>query len=336
MKFTNSVRILTDPRFIAAFSLIVVLAAALVFYTSTVFTYLHVGILDLINFGYPLPISSMEPYMGAINILFYILGAAAIVMIGREYVYIERYLVFLVAAYLIFYPIAGINWSSFTTLTLFPALYLWAFYFYVLERRGISALLFLLSAATFQIYAIPVMMTAVALMSQDSKYAIPASENYLGITVSVIPMLLIINTAFHTGFMGYYEAIGFSGYGSLYHLFTTLTFAKPLFFIVLLIPLITFGFFGPRVLPIAIPYYFFGIAATAANGSPQALVGILNLVIPFAILGTIRWMKNLEIGIIPTETRLIRYALFSLILMNILVIITYFPFLGILSKLLGI
>lgn len=336
LKLSGTVHVIVNPRFLTVVAVAITVLAGIFFFTSQLLLILHDSVTDVVGLTLQIPWLYIQPYFAYINILMFLSGVIAITLIGREYIYIDRYIIFLGASYLLYFPLAGINWSTFTTLSLFPVLYLWGFYFYVTERRIPAALFFIIAAATFQVYAFPVIFSGIGILLHDRKVAIPAKENYLGIVITVIPLFLLVNSAFHSGFMGFYQTIDTSGYGILLNLVDRITFAKPLFFFILLVPMITFGFFGPRVLPLSIPYYFFGIVATAAGGSPETLVAILSLVFPFAMIGTIRWMRKVEIGIIPSETRIIRFALFSLILLNILVVLTYFPFLTILSKLLGI
>lgn len=58
---------------------------------------------------------------------------------------------------------------------------------------------------------------------------------------------------------------------------------------------------------------------------------------PFAFIATIHWIgRKVEVEIVPTETRIIRFALFTLVVMNILVFVSYIPFLGILAQLMGV
>lgn len=336
LRFSSAAEILLNPRLITVLAVAIVVFAGAALYTSTFILILHEVIVRVGNPSFPVSWINYAGFFPYINVVLFFSGAVAITLISREYVYIDRYTAFIIAAYLLYFPLAGMNWSTFTSFVFFPVFYLWGFYFYITERRIVSVIFFIIAAATFQVFAFPVIISGIALISRDRKYAISARENYLGIALILVPLYLLVNSALHTGFMGLYQTMDLSSYGPLLSFVNTITQAKPLFFIVLLVPLIAFAFFGPRVLPVSIPYYIFGIIVTAAGSSPETLVALLSLILPFAMIGTIRWIGKVELGVIPSETRIIRFALFSLILLNILVVVTYFPFLGILSKLLGL
>lgn len=277
------------------------------------------------------------PVMPALNVVFYMLGAVAVTLIAREYIVTDRYVYFAIVSYLLYFPLAGMNWSSFTTLSLFPALFLLGFYFYKIEFRWLSGIMFILAASTFLIYTLIVLISGFVILVKDKNRMVPVKENRFGISLMLLVLIMFLMELANLYFVGYYGSIGTLGYGFLLTVTSYITYAKPLFFILLLIPLITFGFFGPRLLPVSIPYFLLGIITVIAGTSPEPLVAILDFIFPMAFIGSLRWIgKKVESGIMPTETRIIRFALFSLILMNILVIVTYFPFLGTLSKFLGI
>ena len=298
---------------------------------------LHGLITAFLGIRVPFPWTYFAPLMPAMNVLSFLLGGIAIFLIGREYVVADRYTYFAVASYLLYFPLAGINWSTFTTLSLFPTLFLFGFYFYKIEVRWASALFFLTASATFVLYLFVVLLASVLILRTDRKKNILVRENYLPVLTILVTLLIFLMDASSGNFISYFGAVNPSGYGLLLGVVQSITFAKPLFFIVLLVPLITFAFFGPRILPVTIPYYLFGIITITAGTSPETLVAILDLIMPLAFIGSLRWIgTKVEMGIMPTETRIIRFALFSLILMNILVILTYVPFLKILGTLLGL
>lgn len=279
----------------------------------------------------------VQPAMPLLNVVFYLLGAIAVFLIGKEYIFTDRYVFFAVAAYLLYFPLAGMNWSTFTTISIFPALFLLGFYFYKIELRWVSAILFIFAATTMIFYSIIVVLAGFVILAKDSNRSISVRENTYGISVMLISLLVFFIEAVHGLVVTHYGALNMAGYGFLLQTVQTITYAKPLFFIALFVPLITFGFFGPRLLPVSIPYFILGIITTVAGTSPEPLVAILDFILPLAFIGSLGWIgKKVDVGIMPTETRIVRFALFSLILMNILVIVTYFPFLSILAKFLGI
>lgn len=294
-------------------------------------------VLTLLEIKLPNVWPYIKPIMPLLNVILYFLGAIAVFLIGKEYIVADRYVYFAVTAYLLYFPLAGMNWSTFTTIGIFPALFLLGFYFYKIELRWLSALLFIMSATTMIFYSIIVIMAGFAILGKDINRKISARENYLGISVMLFSLLVFFVQAVHGLVVTHYGTLNMAGYGYLLPVVQTITYAKPLFFIVLFIPLITFGFFGPRLLPVSIPYFVLGIITTVAGTSPEPLVALLDFIAPLAFIGSLSWIgKKVDVGIMPTETRIVRFALFSLILLNILVIVTYFPFLSILAKFLGI
>lgn len=279
----------------------------------------------------------IQPVMPALNVIFYLLGAIAVYLISKEYINTDRYIYFAVAAYMIYFPLAGIDWSIFTTISIFPSLYLLGFYFYKTKSRLISALLFILSGATFLIFFVIVMISGLGILLGDRKRNISEGRNYYAISVMLVSFMLFFLSLTQGYRVGYYGSVNVVGYSYLLTSVSTITFAKPLFFIILLIPVITFGFFGPRLLPVTIPYYIFGIIIAAAGRTPETLLVILDLALPLLFILSIRRIgKKVKNPIVSPETRILKFVLFSLVLMNILVFISYIPFMGILSKFLGL
>lgn len=336
LRFSADISFLRRPGLIVALAALILLMLGVFFYTVQLESMLHtlsysIGE-SLSPFG-----QYAAPAFPLINTAFYLIGAVALFLISREFIFADRYTYFVVSSYLIYFPLAGFNWTTFTPISLFPTLFLLGFYFYIIERRAAALVIFLAAALTFQVFSIIVILSALAIFSRDKKSGTLVRENYMALTMVFFSLLMLISADLHSGLMGYYTTIDPKGYSLLLPFTQTITHAKPLFFIVLLVPLITYGFFGPRVLPVTIPYYVFGIITTIAGGSPETLVAILDLALPLAFLGTIRWIgRKVEIGIPADDTRIIRFALFSLILLNIMVILTYFPFLSILGGFLGL
>ncbi len=294
-------------------------------------------VFNLLHLQVSFPWQILQPIMPTINVLSFLTGGVMIALIGREYVVADRYTYFSLLSYLFYFPLAGFNWQVFTTLSIFPTLFLLGFYLYKIEIRWASALFFILASATSVIYLFVVILACVALIRSDRKMGFLLRENYISLITAAVSLFILLLDAANGNFVSFYGSLNIGGYGPLLGLVQAITFAKPLFFIILLVPMITFAFFGPRVLPTTIPYYLFGIISAAASGLPEALIAILDLVMPLAFIGSLRWIGNkVEMGIMPTETRIIRFALFSLILLNFLVVITYFPFLKILATLLGL
>lgn len=316
---------------------VILLVAGIVYFYPWIIVFGINSIMRTLELPFPDPWPYLEPVMSFLNVLCYILGAIAVYLIGREYIVADRYTYFAVSAYLLYFPLAGINWSTFTTISLFPTLFLLGFYFYKIELRLISGIFFILAASTVLFYTIPIILAGFIAIVSDKGKGITVKENHYAVSLILIALFIFFMEAIHGYIVGYYGYINISTYGILTEIVKTVTYAKPLFFIGLMVPLITFGFFGPRMLPVSIPYFIFGVIVSIAGNSPEPLVAILDVILPFAFIGSLHWIGNrVEVGIIPTETKIIRFALFSLILMNILVIVTYFPFLSILGQLLGI
>ncbi len=276
------------------------------------------------------------PMMPALNICIYLLGGIGVFLIGKEYIETDRYIYFSVAAFLLYFPLAGIDWSVFTTISIFPSIFLLGFYFYKIGARWISGILFILSGATFLVFIPAIMLTGATIFMKDRKGKMLGAGWHFGISILLISMLLFLTCLMRGYLVGFYGPINSGGYGYLLEAVSSLTFSKPLFFIFLLIPLVTFGFFGPRLVPVTLPYYIFGIIVAAAGKTPEPIVAILDLALPLTFIASIIWIgKMAEAEIVQTETRIIKFALFTLVLMNILIFVSYIPFLGVLSTLFG-
>lgn len=308
--------------FVVALSAVLI---ASVLYTarmkSMVGTYTGVIHSGLIPIG-----DSIMPLLPIANVLLFLAGGIVLILICHEHIFADRYTYFVVSSYLLYFPLAGMNWGSFTVMSLFPPLFLMGYYAYVVDRRVLSAVMFLLAAATFQAFSVLVIVAGITIMSYDRKEVIPARENYLGISLLLIPVLLLVTTDFHSGFMGFNTGVSSAGYGMLLPLFHAFAGTWKLFFILLLIPIVTYGFFGPRVIPVTVPFYVFGLITTIAGGSPETLVAILSIALPLSYLGTIRWIgKKVEFLNPVEDNRIITFAIISLILVNVLIVLVYFP-----------
>lgn len=281
--------------------------------------------------------SILVPTLPFIGVASYITGGIVVFLIAREYIIADRYTYFLVAAYLLYFPLAGINWQVFDVLSLFPTFFLLGYYSYIMDRRPLAFIFFIAAAMTFQVYAILVMIAGIAILLKESKHGFIDESPALSLSVVAISFIVVITTAFNTGFMFFQQPLALSSYGPLLTIVGDATYARPLFFIILVVPLITFAFFGPRVLPFALPYYALGIVVTIAGGSPRTLVAILDLVLPLSMIAMSRWIgRKVEMGIQADGNHIMRFAMFSLVILNLMVILAYFPFFKVLSSLLGL
>lgn len=230
---------------IAIIAIVTVAAIALIHFETAVMVDLQSLFSVLHGTVIPEFWSSIRPEMPILNVCFYLLGAIAVYLTGKEYMTSDRYVYFTVAAYLLYFPISGMDWSRFTTISLFPSLYLLGFYFYRNESRVVSGILFILSALTFLPFMLVLTITGAVIIRKDRSSRFAGGNENLGLIIMLGSLFLFLFGVTQGYLAGYYGAINQAGYGYLQVAVSTITFAKPLFFIMLLIPLTPLGSSGP-------------------------------------------------------------------------------------------
>ena len=106
------------------------------------------------------------------------LGAYPVYKISKATLKDSNISLILAGSYLLYYPLAGVNWFDFHYQALFPTLFLFGYWFYISNRKLLSLFLMALSAITHYPYTVfPFMFALMLALSkkrrEDSKVWIP-------------------------------------------------------------------------------------------------------------------------------------------------------------------
>ncbi|MGC8558940.1 MAG: hypothetical protein ACP5NC_08160, partial [Nitrososphaeria archaeon] len=93
------------------------------------------------------------------------------------------------ASYLLYFPLAGINWFDFHYQALFPTLFLLGYYFYLKEKRVLAFIFMALSAITHYPYTIFALMFALMIMlGRNRKKDLKLSISLIALTLTLFAL----------------------------------------------------------------------------------------------------------------------------------------------------
>ena len=124
------------------------------------------------------PITLLESYPAVLIFQSALIGFAVFPLYGIAKYYLKDELssLLIAASYLLYFPLAGVNWFDAHYQALFPTLFLLGYYFYIREKKVASFVFMALSAITHYPYTVFVLMFAIMLLLQkkrDVKLALP-------------------------------------------------------------------------------------------------------------------------------------------------------------------
>jgi uncharacterized membrane protein len=234
-------------------------------------------------------------FIGASSILIY---AISLSKLNREV-----FSVVLAGIYLIFPPLAGVNWYDFHFQAFFPFFFLLGYYFYLKRKWYLTFLFFFISGLVRYPYSIfPILFCIVEMVVNFRylKHLVNRIEIKRVITLSVLLLSLLITTSIsfyiNNGFSGL-ETVAHFGKGSsnLFITFFSNIDSKFLTIILLLVPLLFLPVFSPRWYILYLPFFYLMFFSGQNLYYFPTLFRLQygSLIIPFLFLGTIDGYKNI-------------------------------------------
>ncbi len=198
-------------------------------------------------------------------------------------------------SYLFYFPLAGINWSGAHYSAFFPTLFIFGYYFYVINKKVASAICAVLSGLAGWPYFLfvigfGIMEIVEALKLNDKPVVVDRGKAVAGASVALAGILLgILYLYFYLSGLLSYSAAQQAHYN--YQVLTILL----LFTTVLFIPL-----FSKRWAPFLLPYIVL-IFVSASFAYPEVFIGQWTaLFVPFIYLGLIEGIAFLgRLRVIP-------------------------------------
>jgi len=123
-------------------------------------------------------------------------GVFPIYGISRHYMKNSLAPLLISASYLMYFPLAGINWFDFHYQALFPTLFLLGYYFYLNKRESVAFIFMALSATTHYPYAVfPLMFALLLLAGKNRRRDLKLSISLLAFTLAIFALNFILNGA---------------------------------------------------------------------------------------------------------------------------------------------
>nr|MDG6930847.1 DUF2079 domain-containing protein [Nitrososphaerota archaeon] len=124
----------------------------------------------IVYFLLPLFLTKNYPAVLVFQSAFIGLAVFPLFGIARHYLHDDVSALLISASYLVYFPLAGVNWFDFHYQALFPTLFLLGYYFYVKGRYGISLAFMMISALTHYPYTVfPLMFALMSLFYKNRK-----------------------------------------------------------------------------------------------------------------------------------------------------------------------
>lgn len=230
-----------------------------------------------------------------------ILGAGVfpVYLISRK-ILSNRKLSFLISAtYLLYFPLAGINWYGFHYQSLFIPLFLFGYYFYLSKRYKWSLFLFALSGMSRFPYMIFPWIFSVEIIAQSLFHKYWEKEEYNPSTLKYALILLIVATIFLV--LGLLFSGNISGLNGNINNDTSLGYSfnidnKIMTLLLLLAPLLFLPLLSIRWIIVMIPFYFLVVSSNYLGYSFPHIFELQypSGAIPFIFLGFIESISRIE------------------------------------------
>lgn len=123
---------------------------------------------------------------------FLALGAYPIYMIAFEKLKNNKVAILLAASYLLYFPLAGLNWFDFHYQALFPTLFLLGYWFYLKGRQVFSLIFMLLSGMVHYPYTVfPLLFAFILIIGKDRKRDLKIWAPLLIVTLLIFVMNVV-------------------------------------------------------------------------------------------------------------------------------------------------
>ncbi len=204
----------------------------------------------------------------------------------------------LALAYLLYFPLGGVNWFDFHAQAFFIPLFLWGFFCYITHRYRLAFVLFMVGAGTTYSYVLLVVLfagltiTEMALRNVLFKEKLPTSDWKFSV------VLLAVSVAFFLyQFLFYSYVIGISFIENADIVTGPIVIWNRVDVLVLLfVPMLFLPALAPKWLVMLAPFGFLELTSTAEPFNFPAIFRIqyTALAIPFVFIGTIYGIRTMD------------------------------------------
>ncbi|MHB1708359.1 MAG: DUF2079 domain-containing protein [Thermoplasmataceae archaeon] len=179
--------------------------------------------------------------------------------------------------YLLYYPLAGVNWYDFHFMALFPTFFFFGFWLYLCDRKVASALVLFLAAMTNYLAAVIILLFGLETIFSKRGISSPTRNKLYGISLVIFPSILFLIINMHFGVSYTTSVSNVSGFP-----FSLFAFLPLKLFLVfsLFFPLFFISLYSPKYLLLALPYFAF----VFFQGSHLAYFSPINFQYPSLVI----------------------------------------------------
>lgn len=219
--------------------------------------------------------------------------------------------------WLLYYPMAGVNWFDFHFMALFPTFFLSGYYLYLVNRTRYSFVFMILAAVTDYLVVLTVLFFGLYLYLKDIRYGKNPLKNYFAHAVSIISIVLFAAIYFYFG----------PGYTSGVAHVTAVNIAPPsvttklYYMFYMMLPLLFLPLLGLDLMFLAIPFLAF---IYLNNFTPYVQTEYYQypaLISPILFMAAIKGFSRVKIPRIRIDYKKVRKALvIVVVLFNVFLI----------------
>lgn len=251
-------------------------------------------------------------------------GIFPLFIIVKKYLNSNFVALLLSVSYLLYYPLAGVNWFDFHFMAIFPTAFLLSIMSYMQGRNKSAVLLGIVAIISDYLVPLTFIFLAVYLIFWKKK-----TEGKAGIgsyTISVIAVsvivLLMVNLTFGTGFTTQYMHLSGATYSTSY---VASAGEKATYFYAMLLPLVFLSLVGIEFMAVGIPFF-----ALAFVNSYQPYVTTMYfqypaLIAPILFISAAVGLKRIHSAVPRRKMHAIRVIAVTVLLLNIVLFAFFSP-----------
>lgn len=228
----------------------------------------HSGIYYIVSVPTPIPLNKLiavvlaVPYLISYNAAWLVVfqsvwigaGVFPLYRIAKRYVKYESAALMLAISYLLYYPLAGVNWFDFHFMAIFPTAFLLSVMFNMEGKKKAATVSG--TIAVISDFLIPLtMLFYVAYCLAEKKHAgkgIRFDSYLISMTALSLAVLAIVNVIWGTGFTTQYFHLSGATYSTAY---IAPAGEKLAYFYAMLLPVLFLSIFGLDFLAVGIPFF---------------------------------------------------------------------------------
>jgi uncharacterized membrane protein len=213
--------------------------------------------------------------------------------------------------WLIYYPIAGVNWFDFHFMALFPTFFLSGFYFYLAGRRKLSFTFFILSATTDYLVVLTVIFFALYLYLKDIRERKNPFRNYFAHSVLIASILIFAAIYFYFG-AGYTSSVAHVTATNI----SAPTLSTKLYYIFyMMLPLLFLPLLGLDLMFLAIPFLSFIYFNSYTPYVQTEYYQYPSLIAPILFVAAIKGYSRIKVPGIRIDYKKVKKALVIVIVL---------------------